>query len=37
MEQQLIDLGIKLGEAMVKNTASTIFTKIKAIKAKKRR
>ncbi|MEG9474747.1 hypothetical protein V5G99_01490 [Bibersteinia trehalosi] len=35
MEQQLIDLGIKLSEALVKNTASSIFTKIRAVKAKK--
>ncbi|MDO4430620.1 hypothetical protein EDC51_106123 [Bibersteinia trehalosi] len=35
MDQQLIDLGIKLSEALVKNTASSIFTKIRAIKAKK--
>lgn len=35
MEQQLIDLGIKLSESLAKNTASAIFTKIKAIKARK--
>ncbi|HDR1586374.1 TPA: hypothetical protein QB446_001944, partial [Pasteurella multocida] len=35
MEQQLIELGIKLSEALAKNTASAIFTKVKAIKAKK--
>ena len=35
MDQQLIDLGVKLSEALVKNTASAIFTKIKASKAKK--
>ncbi|CAM3830515.1 hypothetical protein [Avibacterium endocarditidis] len=35
MEQQLIDLGIKLSEALAKNTALAISTKIKAIKAKK--
>lgn len=35
MDQQLIDLTVRLSEALVKNTASTIFTKIKASKAKK--
>ncbi|MDO5054920.1 MAG: hypothetical protein Q4D86_06310 [Pasteurella oralis] len=35
MEQQLIELGIKLSEALARNTASAIFTKVKAIKAKK--
>lgn len=29
MEQQFIDLGIKLSEALVKNTASAVFTKAK--------
>ena len=35
MEQQLIDLGVRLSEALLKNTASAISTKIKAIKSKK--
>lgn len=35
MEQQLVELGIKLSEALARNTASAIFTKVKAIKAKK--
>lgn len=36
MEQQLIDLGVRLSEALLKNTASAISTKIKAIKSKKK-
>ena len=35
MEQQLIDLGVRLSEELLKNTASAISTKIKAIKSKK--
>ena len=35
MEQQLIDLSVRLSEALLKNTASAISTKIKAIKSKK--
>lgn len=35
IEQQLTDLAVKLSEALAKNTASAIFTKIKSIKAKK--
>lgn len=35
MDPQLVDLGVKLTEALAKNTASTIFTKIRAIKAAK--
>ncbi|QMT30822.1 hypothetical protein [Alysiella filiformis] len=34
MEQQLIDLGIRLAEALAKNTASAVATKIKLIKTK---
>ena len=35
MEPQLIDLGIRLSEALVRNTASAISTKVKALKSKK--
>lgn len=35
MEQQVIDLGIRLAEALAKNTASAVITKIKSIKTKK--
>ncbi|QMT40772.1 hypothetical protein [Neisseria shayeganii] len=35
MEQQIIELGVRLTEALAKNSASTISTKIKAIKTKK--
>lgn len=35
MEPQLINLGIRLSEALVRNTASAISTKVKALKSKK--
>ena len=35
VEPQVADLGIKLAEAGIRNTAGTIFTKINSVKAKK--
>lgn len=35
MEPQLMNLGIRLSEALVRNTASAISTKVKALKSKK--
>ncbi len=33
--QQIADLGIRLGEAIVRNTAGVVYNKIQAVKAKK--
>ena len=35
MEQQIIELGVRLAETLTKNTASAILTKIQLIKTKK--